>query len=665
MTDVRAHAERGRRRRTRLGVTLWAAVAVVCVPWTAAPTAAATGGDRPAAQLYVATWGDDDWPGTIDRPFATPARAQRAVRARTAGMASDIVVNLRDGTYRLPAPLRMTGDDSGRGGHRVVYQAYGFGTPEQEKVTLSGGRPVTGWRPDPEREGVWRADVGGLETRQLYVDGRRAARAGLGSGLPGELRTTATGYTTTSAIPRSWRHPEDLELVYRFDYVEGRCGVADISRGPGRRTPITMERTCWKLARDLYGEESLGEPSFVENAPDFLHRPGSWYLDRSRPGRHRLLYRPAPGQDMRRTPVVAPVLETLLSGTGRPGRPVRDMTFRGLTFADATWLAPNERAGFVAAWSMYMRPGRGAGGAMEAHTVPGNIAFTSAERITFQGNRFVRLGAQGLELSENSSHNTVVGNVFTDISDGGVVLGVLPPDTKGTNRGNRITDNWIHHIAAEYHAASGIWDTGGRETTIAHNQVDHVPYTGILSGPSEDLRGLMRGGRIVGNRVFATNQLLADGGGIYLRGEQGTSYADGLVVSDNAVTDSRYGVWNVGIYTDDSSNWMTVRHNAVYDYRASIGGCSEEWGNRPVRHVRYHGNFWDDAVPDWLPRRPYPGGWPPAPDCGDPHDLEFRANTLLPRAHPAPTCTATPACATILDRSGPRPGRSPFTTVAP
>ncbi|MCT9077484.1 right-handed parallel beta-helix repeat-containing protein [Streptomyces fulvoviolaceus] len=644
MAEVRAGAERGWRRWTRAGLIV---STVLAAAWAVPPTASAAG-DR--QELYVAPWGNDTWPGTIERPFATPARAQQAVRDRTAGMTSDIVVNLRGGTYRLAAPLRMAGGDSGRGGHRVVYQAYGFGTSYEEQVTLSGGRPVTGWRPDPGRDGVWRADVGDLDTRQLYVDGRRSARASLGSGLPGKVKVTAGGYTTTSRIPLSWDNPSDLELLYRFDYVEGRCGVAGVSRGPGNRTTITMDQPCWKLARDLYGKESLGAPTEVENSPDFLQRTGSWYLDRSRAGHHELLYRPTPGQDMRRTPVVAPELETLLGGTG-----VHDIAFRGLTFADATWLAPNEPAGFVAAWSMYMR--RGKGGEMTALTVPGNVAFRTAERITFQGNRFTRLGAQGLEFSANSSHNTVDGNVFTDISDGGVVLGVLPPDASGTNRGNRITDNWIHHIAAEYHAASGIWDAGSQDTLIGHNQVDHVPYTGILSGPSEDLRGLMHRNRIVGNRVFATNRLLVDGGGIYLRGEQGTSYADGAVVSGNAVTDSRYGIWNVGIYTDDSSKWITVRRNVVHNYRASIGGCSEEWGNRPVRNVRYHGNFWDDAVPDWLARRDYPGAWPPAPDCGNPHDLEFKANTLLPPAHPAAACAARSTCAGILDRAGPRAAR--------
>lgn len=640
----------------RVGAVLSALiVAVSGGTWAAAPPASAHSGRHSAQQLYVAPWGDDGWPGTFERPFATPARAQQAVRAQAAGMTSDIVVNLRGGTYRLKAPLRMSeaGGDSGRGGHRVVYQAYGYGTARQEPVTLSGGREIGGWRPDPERRGVWRADVGRLDTRQLYVDGRRAARASQGDGIPGKLTVTPAGLTTTSAVPLTWRTPRDIELLFRFDYVEGRCGVAGISRGPGDRTTITMDQPCWRMARELYGPELSALPSDVENSPNFLDRKGSWYLDRSRPARHELLYRPRAGEDMRRAQVTAPVLQTLVSGTGSAGRPVHDIAFKGLTFAHATWLAPSEPAGFAAAWSMYLRPGKG--DEIDVLTVPGNIAFRTAERITFQGNRFVELGAQGLEFSENSSHNTVDGNVFTDISDGGIVLGVLPPDTTGTNRGNRITNNWIHHIGADHHAASGIWDTGGRETTIAHNQVDHMPYTGILSGPSEDLRGLMRGNRIVGNRVFATNRLLADGGGIYLRGEQGTSYADGAVVSGNAVTDSAYGEWNVGIYTDDSSRWMTVRDNAVHGYRASIGGCSEEWGDRPVRNVRYHGNFWDDAVPDWLPRRDHPGGWPPAPDCGDPHDLEFAGNTPLTPAGPAAECAARPACAAIVDRAGPQP----------
>ncbi|MET7699557.1 right-handed parallel beta-helix repeat-containing protein [Streptomyces sp. NPDC005485] len=651
------------RTRTRAGAVTQAAVAIgLAVAAVPSPTSALPGPTATPTQLYVAPWGKDFWPGTLDRPFATPARAQQAVRAQTPGMTSDLVVNLRGGTYQLRAPLRLSeaAGDSGRGGHRVIYQAYGHGTPRQERVTISGGRQISAWRPDQRLRGSWRADVGGLETRQLYIEGRRATRLTRdGTGFPGTLKATRTGYVTTSTVPRTWRNPGDIEFVYRSGYVEGRCGVAGVS-GSAHRTTITMDQPCWDLAQELYGgTELLEAPNSVENSPSFTRKPGSWYLDRSRPGHHELLYFPRPGEDMRRVRAVAPVLETLVTGTGRPGRPLHDIGFRGLTFAYATWLAPSEPAGFPSAWSMYLRPGKGKDAGLL--TVPGTIAFHTAERIAFEGNRFTHLGAQALELSDSSSYNVVDGNVISDVSDGGILMGVVPPDQKGTNRGNRITNNWIHHIGAEYHAASGIWDTATQETAIAHNQVDNVPYTGILSGPGDDLRGIMRRNRILDNRVFATNRLLQDGGGIYLRGEQGSSFADGAVISGNAVTDSKYGDWNVGIYTDDSTNWVTVDRNAVYNYVASIGGCSEEWGNRPVQNVRYRGNFWDDAVPAWLERQEFPGAWPPAdkqnPEegCGDPHQLTFNDNTLLPPRNPGPACATNTACAAVLANAGPLP----------
>jgi hypothetical protein len=315
-------------------------------------------------------------------------------------------------------------------------------------VTISGGRTVSGWRPDARQKGLWRADVGGLDTRQLYVNDRRANRPT--AAIPGTLTLTDTGYTTTNAVPQTWRNPGDIEFVYRYSYVEGRCGVAGISGTPAQTT-ITMDQPCWGMAKALYGTDALAFVHEAENSPGFLTRPGDWYLDRSRPGHHELLYLRRAGEDMRRATVVAPVLESLVIGNG-----VHDLGFRGLTFAYATWLAPNSPAGFPAAWSMYMRP-------EGLHTVPGAVAFHTAERVTFEGNQFTHLGGQGLELSKSSSYNVVSGNVLTDISDGGILIGVVPPDETGTNRGNRISDNWIHRVGVEYRAASGIWDTATQQ----------------------------------------------------------------------------------------------------------------------------------------------------------------------------------------------------------
>lgn len=621
----------------------------ICLVAAAVLAMAPAAAEASSAQFHVAGWGRDSWPGTYERPFATIERAQRAVRARTSRMASDVVVNLRGGVHRLAAPLALSTGDSGRNGYRVVYQAYGHGTPKQEQVTVSGGREVAGWRPDPRLKGVWSADVGGLDTRQLYVDGARAPRAALGAGLPGKVEQTADGYVTDSTVPQSWHDPGGIEFAYTLPiYSDGRCGVAGIA-GDARHTRITMDQPCWRLALALYEEpfpgeepEQLGGPTNIEGSTSFLRTPGSWHLDKSRPGHHVLRYLPHQGEDPRRALVVAPVLETLVRGTG-----VHDVTFRGLTFADATWLAPSEPAGFVSAWSMYKRPG-----VQTWLTVPGNVAFHASDRIALTGNRFTRLGAQALEISRSSSHNVVEGNVFTDISDGAILLGVPLPDTGGRNRGNRVGNNWIHHIGVENRGASGIWNIGTEDTVIAHNQINDVPYMGLLSGRDPDLPGLTRRNRIVGNRLFDTMRVMGDGGGIYLRGEQGTSYADGTVLTGNVVTGGRLeqeSIFNAGIYTDDTTSWVTVRGNVSHGYLAAIGGCDEP--ERPVDHVRYLRNFWDDAVPEWVERRDFAGAWP----CQDPHNLTFERNTLLAPEDPAQACDADPACAAIVARAGLEP----------
>ena len=279
-----------------------------------------------AVELFVSPGGRDSWPGTKRRPFATLERAQRAVRSRTAGMRSDIVVSLRGGTYRLRRPLRLSAaaGDSGQNGHRVIYRAYGDGTPARERVVISGGRRVTGWRRAEDVDGAWRADVGDLETRQLFVDGRRAQRTARGRGLPGKAIRVPTGYATRTTVPQSWRHPEDIELVFNgakggLPYSEARCGVARI-RGDAEWSLIKVDEPCFSNLEESYDAESPGlkpaAPTDVENSLSLLREPGSWYLDRSRPGRHVLYYLPRRREDLRRVPVVAPVLTEAGRGRG-------------------------------------------------------------------------------------------------------------------------------------------------------------------------------------------------------------------------------------------------------------------------------------------------------------------------------------------------------------
>ena len=64
----------------------------------------------------------------------------------------DIVVNVRGGLYRRTAPITLGPEDSGRAGHRVVWQA----APGQHPL-VSGAQRITGFTKVDAARNVWRA----------------------------------------------------------------------------------------------------------------------------------------------------------------------------------------------------------------------------------------------------------------------------------------------------------------------------------------------------------------------------------------------------------------------------------------------------------------------------------------------------------------------------
>ncbi|MDP9869732.1 MULTISPECIES: right-handed parallel beta-helix repeat-containing protein [Streptosporangium] len=518
--------------------------------------------------LFVDPSGDDSGPGTPERPFATLERARAAAAPGT-------VVTLRAGTYRLTEPFRLAAADSG-----VVYQAHGYGTAAQEEVVISGGRRITGWREGAG--GVRLAEVPGLATRQLYVSGRRAVRAAVP--LEHGLTRTETGYVTDDPAPGSWQG--EVEFVYRgaYPWSEARCQVARIS-GDGRSTTVTMAQPAFGWAARLYrsvitwdgpgaGEfNGVDAPTFAENSPAFLTE-GTFALSGG-----VLHYLPLPGEDL--DDVVAPVLETLLHA-----RDVHDVAFRGITFAEATWLRPSTPEGFL----HYHGNGYHDGGPLRTVTfaegqgqvtipgdsaaMPGNVIFENASRVTLEGCRFTRLGAVALEFRGDGTGNVLRDSVVDEVSGGGVVIGA------GARR-HRVENNHIHHVGRDYHGSPAVLLSGTRDTVVAHNQVNNVPHAGIVVYEG-------RGAQVLNNLVHDTMQVLADGGGIYLSGSQGTSHASGALVRGNVVRDT-ITPYNFGLYTDYGAAWVTVQGNLVHRADAPVVLNVSP----PLEQVAFLGNFWD------------------------------------------------------------------------
>jgi len=591
--------------------------------------------------IWVSPDGDDANPGTEARPLLTLEHARDVVRTINQGMTEDLVVHIGRGTYRLDKPLVFGPSDSGTHGHRIIYEAAG-----DQRATISGGIAVKGWKLlDPARN-LWTAPApaGLAATRQLYIDGVRAKRTQ--GRLPVTVKETPTGYTASSPIMAAWKNPADIEFVYTGgnaiwsepsvglgSWTEPRCPVAAIEG-----TAITMVQPAWdnetkrvmyadpKFHRtaNLVGPTSVGkQPAYVENAYELLGTPGQWYFDR--PAR-ALYYVPRPGEDMNRADIEAPVLEALIVGEGTAEQPVHDLLFKGLVFEYATWLFPSGPEGFPEIQANYLVTGekgyavQGLGELAPGGTspygawtkTPGNVRFVRSSGVGFLDDAFVHLGAAGLELGDGSKNDFVEGCVFTDISANGCELGGVgfPDATEDLlTRDNRIVDNHLYNVGAEFHGGIPIVVGYAQRTRVAHNQIDHIPYAAISMGwggwPDKvhkpGVANFSRENVVTQNLIFDLMGMLSDGGGIYTQGLTGPTLAEGEKVTANVVRDQSSS--GHAIYTDNGSCNITVAGNVMFHTN------HDNWGSR---HADYYngadgktndpllieGNYWQQGDAD-------------------------------------------------------------------
>jgi hypothetical protein len=587
----------------------WAVCAVLLY---ALPSSAVAG-----VGIWVSPRGSDAGAGTKAAPFATLARAQRAVRKSLAARpSSSVTVFLRGGTYRLKHPLKLTARDSGRNGRPVVYRAY-----KSERPVISGAISVPGsaWKLFDKKAGIWRARVGKVHTRELYVDGRRATRAatdeypagfrpnwnegGPNSGIEYLPTIQPSGLNPASwGDPTKWANVEQVEAVILTQWKTMTVPLRSVVPASGS-TPglLRMTEPAWRNANAF--REPDGKPSIwsfwqvtrFENTLQFLDLPGEWYLDEAHGW---LYYKPFPWQNLRSADAELPVLQALIRGKGSPTSPIRNVEFRGLTFSYATWLQPSGNDGYVSDQGGFHLVGKSHEPNVIGHDphdagTPGNVAISYGRNVRFVDDRFAHLGAIGLALGTGSRHNLVKGSTFADIGSSAIRLSGIaradhhPPSSAQGSAGNTIAGNLISHVAWEYPDAPGIYVGFSSGTKILHNTVEDVPWSGIALGWGW---GLLDPGGFPGlphatqyqwghwetptpnrNSVVAGNTIreflgrLWDGGAIYTTGAQGTSPQNALRIERNIAYGKRRAAGGNTFYNDGGSRYITVAENTSYE----------------------------------------------------------------------------------------------------
>lgn len=498
------------------------------------------------------------------------ARVRRMLDTAT----SDITVELAAGTY---PPFSLGEADSPPDGIRVSYRA-----AEGDRPIISGGMIITGWT--AEGDGVFSAAVpAGLRSRQLYVNGVRAVRARSESGLP-DMSRTEGGYQLSE--PVDWTNPEDVNFLFRhhgnWSWNDQQCGVAKIEG-----TKITMDEPCWSRMTNSAGGVSWGTPGIIENVFEYLDQPGEWYLNEKS---DRIYYLPRPGEDLGETQVVAATAEQLLSVRGRPGKPVRNITIQGLTFAYGTWLGPDSGLGVAEGQSNWM----GCAGIhctiddSSSDMIPANVNFSGVAGIEIRDNLFTHLGGIGLAVNGGSSDTVVEGNELTDISGTNIQIGSyndpigFPSDA---DRDIQVINNYVHDTVREYLGGSPITVGIARGVTVAHNEVKNSSYSSVQMGWHTVKRQFTVQGsnRAIANDLSGAMTEMNDGGLLYINGKNTPGLPRGIA-TENWLHDVANGN---ALYIDDGASDIDAARNVISGngkfetYVQTIAG-QEAYGNTVI-----------------------------------------------------------------------------------
>ncbi len=491
---------------------------------------------------YVSPGGNDGAPGSLTAPFRTLARAVDAARA-----GGDKEVLLFGGNYEN---TRVTLDacDSG-----LTVGRAGDGEP-----CLLGGVALGGWEPDGECWVLSLPREAPEMIRMLEIDGRTASRAR----LPGFLRhksTFASKWMSTSAggwdvqptqaeltelvydpggLPEGFSGWDCAELTVFHKWDETLTGVA--AHDPAKRL-LTLSVPCGHPPGGFGADKYI-----VWNTRDGME-PGCFRHDTAA---RRIVYRPTPGQDMRRAEALIPLGHTVLDIRG----PVRGLTVRDIAIRCAS--TPAAPGGF------------GAAGIPGAVDCVGDMTDCVFQNLSIQN-----VGGWGVRLRGANTNVTVRGCRLSNTGAGGILL--------ENGSGCLIRNNRIERAGRVYPSAIGIIAQG---CDILSNTLRDLPYTGICYSGK-------RGGEIARNRVTDAVNVLNDGAGIYV------TFSENGVLRNNTVEDIPQSCepdsTRNGLYLDEQCAGWLVEGNRTLN-------CSSAMMNHMARDNTLRRNVFTAHTGDLL-----------------------------------------------------------------
>jgi hypothetical protein len=321
----------------------------------------------------------------------------------------------------------------------------------------------------------------------------------------------------------------------------------------------------------------------LENSPAFLDDEGEWFYD-SITG-ELLIY--SKGETIP-SEIIIPMLPTLISLEGSIDEPVRNITFKGITFKYTGWAEPNIN-GFVDVQgnTLLPTPHSRRGNPEYRHNqrkdrIPAALSIVTGQNIQVKNCQFTDLGGTGLTFNYGGEANIIASNRFTEIAASAIEIGNdanRPSDHRMWPRRYLVFNNHIENIGTEYFGSIGIKAFYIDGLRVWNNLIRNIPYTGICVGWGWDENELVLETRDVSikyNKVDTYLTELRDGAALYSANPVFGGIMEGNYLK-NMVSD-----WpDPALYNDGAGAYWVLRSNVIEGANRWIG--QQSWD---VQHKR-------------------------------------------------------------------------------